>query len=92
MEITFDPVKRDATLKGRQLDFNDAPNVFAGRNITVPDDRIDYGEIRFQTVGYLDGRMVMVVWTPRGEKRHIISMRKCNEREQQANQDRPEEA
>jgi uncharacterized DUF497 family protein len=25
--------------------------------------------------------MVMVVWTPRDEARHVISMRKCNERE-----------
>lgn len=77
MGITFDPVKRDKTLKGRTLDFRDAPKVFAGRNITVADDRFDYGEPRFQTVGYLDGRMVMVVWTPRDEARHIMSMRKC---------------
>jgi hypothetical protein len=25
--------------------------------------------------------MVMVVWTPRKEARHVISMRKCNDRE-----------
>ncbi len=34
------------------------------------------------TVGKLEGRLVMVVWTPRGKTRRIISMRKCNEREQ----------
>jgi uncharacterized DUF497 family protein len=33
------------------------------------------------TVGVLDGRMVILVWTPRGEARRIISMRKANERE-----------
>lgn len=92
MEITFDPAKRDATLKRRQLDFDDAPRVFAGRNITVADDRFDYRELRFQTVGYLHGRMVMVVWTPRGDARHIISMRKCNEREQKRYRHRFEEA
>jgi uncharacterized protein len=26
-------------------------------------------------------RMVMVVWTPRGNARHVISMRYCNARE-----------
>ena len=31
--------------------------------------------------GVLDGRMVVMVWTPRGEVRRIISMRKANERE-----------
>src|SRR6516162_3955438 len=34
------------------------------------------------SVGFLAGRMVMVVWTPRGDARHIISMRKCNAKEQ----------
>jgi uncharacterized protein len=91
MEITFDPVKRGATLERRQLDFNDALLVFAGRNITVADERFDYSETRFQTVGYLRGRMVMVVWTPRGDARHIISMRKCNEREQERYRQRLEE-
>jgi uncharacterized DUF497 family protein len=30
----------------------------------------------------LHGRMVIVVWTPRGEDRHVMSMRKANDREQ----------
>ena len=81
MKITFDPVKRQAALGERGLDFADASIVFAGPTITVEDTRRDYGETRFQTVGFLADRMVMVVWTPRDEARHVISMRKCNERE-----------
>ena len=81
MKITFDPVKRQAALGERGLDFADASIVFAGPTITVQDTRRDYGETRFQTVGFLTDRMVMVVWTPRDEARHVISMRKCNERE-----------
>ena len=42
------------------------------------------GVLRYQTVGWLDGRLVMMVWTPRGAARRIISMRKINERETQA--------
>ena len=34
------------------------------------------------TVGLMADRMVVVVWTQRGDARHIISMRKANEREQ----------
>jgi uncharacterized DUF497 family protein len=30
----------------------------------------------------LAGRMMIVVWTARGPARHVISMRKANEREQ----------
>ena len=82
MTITFDPAKRAATKNERGLDFLDAAQVFAGREFTVEDTRHAYGERRYQTVGYLAGRMVMVVWTPRGKARHVISMRKCNVKEQ----------
>jgi len=82
VKITFDPVKRLITLRERGIDFAiDAAKVFAGRIATVTDDRFDYGEIRFSTAGWLDGRMVTVIWTRRGDARHIISMRFCHARE-----------
>ena len=81
MEISYDPDKRAKTLAERGLDFEDAVHVFAGPTIDVVDDRRDYGEVRRATFGRLDRRLVVVVWTQRGETRHIISMRKCNERE-----------
>ena len=56
--------------------------VFAGSTLTVEDDRQNYGEDRFITIGFLDGRMVILVWTPRSGTCRIISMRKANEREQ----------
>lgn len=58
-----------------------AKDVFAGPTLTVEDDRRDYGEDRFITIGFLDGTMVVLVWTPRGGADRIISMRKANERE-----------
>lgn len=82
--ITFDPAKRDATFDERGLAFEDAEIVFQGPIFTVEDVRVDYGEPRYQTIGFLAGRMVMVVWTPRGDDTHVISMRKCNERERAA--------
>jgi len=81
VEIEFDPDKRAMTLRQRGLDFLHATEVFAGRHFTAPDLREDYGEDRFITVGLLDARMVVMVWTPRGEARRIISMRKANDRE-----------
>lgn len=88
MKITFDPAKRQAALNERGLNFADASIVFTGPTITVQDTRRDYGESRFQTVGFLADRMVMVVWTPREEARHVISMRKCNDREKAIYQER----
>jgi uncharacterized DUF497 family protein len=84
----FDPSKRQKTLLERDLDFANAGEVFAGRHFTAEDARSDYNEPRFITVGKLKGRMVVIVWTPRGEARRIISMRKANEREQTRYQNR----
>ena len=42
-----------------------AGDVFVDDTLTVEDDRRDYGEDRFITVGFLDGTMVVLVWTPR---------------------------
>jgi uncharacterized protein len=81
MKIEFDPAKRLETLAKRKLDMADTVLVFAGPHKTVEDDRRDYGEVRFVTVGYLAGRMVYVAWTARGDTRRIISMRKANDRE-----------
>ena len=81
MKITFDPAKRASTLRDRNLDFVDADEVFAGKALNIPDERRDYGEPRIITVGLLRGRMVIVVWTPRGNARHVFSMRKANDRE-----------
>ncbi|WP_297448997.1 BrnT family toxin [Ferrovum sp.] len=82
MQIEFDPDKRARTLAERGLDFAHAGVVFAGRHLTDEDPREDYTEPRYITFGELYGRMVVIVWTPRGEARRIISMRKANEREQ----------
>jgi uncharacterized DUF497 family protein len=82
VKITYDPAKRAATLRDRDIDFESAAEVFDGVVVDIPDERFDYGEARVMTVGHLRGRMVIVVWTARGGARHVISMRKANDREQ----------
>ena len=80
--IRFDQAKRLRTLEQRGLDFLDAETVFAGPTIELPDRRRDYGEVRIVSVGWLRDCAVIVVYTERNGIRHIISMRKANEREQ----------
>ena len=82
MSITFDPAKREATLRERGLDFAAAEAVFAGPVYEREDLRFDYGEVRIITAGMLNGRMVIVGWTPRGLDCHVFTMRNANEREQ----------
>ncbi len=81
MAVTYDPAKREWTLRERGLDFADAEQVFAGPTLDDPDDRHDYSELRIITAGYLRRRMVIVCWTPRGDARYVFSMRKANDRE-----------
>ena len=83
MELSYDPAKRAATLTERGLDFADAIQIFAGLHATLDDDRQDYGERRYISAGHLVGRMVVLVWTPRGDTRRIISMRYAHAKEEQ---------
>ena len=82
MNITYDPAKRAVTLELRGLDMAEAGTIFEGPHVTYVDDRRDYGETRYISIGYLSGRMVFVAWTQRGDTSRSISMRKANEREQ----------
>lgn len=82
MEISYDQAKRQKTFDERGLDMARCGEVFECPTLTVEDDRKDYGEQRFITIGHLDGRLVVIVWTPRNNANRIISMRKANEREQ----------
>jgi len=82
MRITFDSAKRNKTFEDRGLAFEDAAMVFAGLTLEMEDILENYGETRVICYGWLQGRMVVVGYTPRGADRHVFSMRKANEREQ----------
>ncbi len=81
MEISFDPEKRQKTLKERGLDFQDAIAIFHGLTFTREDVRVTYPERRFITSGELNGRAVILVWTPTPRGRGIISMRYSHAKE-----------
>ena len=49
--------------------------------LIVEDLRKDYGERRFQALGLIENRLRMMVFTPRANKAHGISLRKANKRE-----------
>lgn len=82
MKIAFDPVKRAIALQDRGVDFLDAALVFNEPSVTGEDTRFDYPEQRFLTFGLIHGRLMAAVWTPIEDGIRVISMRKCNEREQ----------
>jgi uncharacterized protein len=79
----WDERKRRSNLRKHGLDFADCAPVFSGPTITRPDDRYDYGEPRYRTLGLLCGRVVSVAHTD-GEDGvvRIISLRKAVRHEQ----------
>jgi len=81
MELSYAPANRAATLAERGLDFANAVQLFAGVHATLPDDRMEYGERRYISADYITDRMVILVWTPRGNMRRIISMRYAHAKE-----------
>lgn len=81
MKITYDPAKRAKNIADHGIDFEDAPLVFEHPTFDV--QKVVKGETRTVSIGWLIGRMVMVVWTARDDSHRIISMRKCNSDEQE---------
>jgi hypothetical protein len=82
MRFTWSEAKRKTNLKNHGLDFRDASRVFEGLTFTFEDDRFDYGEHRFVTLGLLNGTPVSIVHTETTDHIHIISFRKATKNEQ----------
>jgi len=82
VHFTWDERKRKTNLRKHGIDFADAESVFAGLVLTFEDDRFDYGEHRFITVGMLNDIVVVIAHTERNEGIRVISMRKATKNEQ----------
>ena len=83
MQYSFDPAKRASNLKKHGYDFNDAYLVMESDvTVTFEDNRYDYGEARFVTLGVLRGVLVQIVTAEMGEDIRVISIRKADRYEQ----------
>jgi hypothetical protein len=81
METEWDPDKAAASLEKHGVDFADAATaLYDDHALTIRDE--SSGEERFVTIG-VDalGRLLIVVFTLRGERVRIISARKATRRE-----------
>ncbi len=78
---TWDEPKRLRNFKARGLDFLGCEAVFDSPVVTWEDDREDYGEQRINLLGWLNGIVVHMTYTERGDEPHIISLRKAEKHE-----------
>ncbi|MBI5876683.1 MAG: BrnT family toxin [Chloroflexi bacterium] len=84
MHFEWDERKRQSNIRKHGFDFADAPRVFDGVTLTMPDARKDYGELRFITFGMVNGIVIVVAHTEETEYIRIISMRKATRNEVKA--------
>lgn len=83
MKLEWDEQKRRTNLSKHGLDFADAEQIFEYDVWEIEDTRQDYGEERIITFGLLEGRVVILIYTPRGESLRIISLRKADSDEEE---------
>lgn len=82
MQFEWDENKRLINIRKHGIDFLDVPPIFELDTVTVIDDRFEYGENRYQTLGLLKTRIIMVVHTESETVIRIISARKANQYEE----------
>ena len=80
-DISFDLIKSLRNEAERGLPFSLVQQMDWDSVLMKEDLRKDYGERRFQALGFIGDRLHAVVFTPREDKLHIISLRKANARE-----------
>jgi uncharacterized DUF497 family protein len=80
-DISFDPAKNERNIAIRGISFQVAEQFEWDTAMIAEDLRKEYGEPRFQALGFIAGRLHAMVFTPRAGKIHVISLRKANRRE-----------
>jgi len=81
MDYEWDPVKAERNALKHGVLFEAAEGFDWSGAAIMKDRRQDYGEPRFIAVGPIEQRLHVLVFTPRGTKIRVISLRKANERE-----------
>ncbi len=82
MRFEWDEAKRRTNIHRHGFDFEDSEEIFAGETVSNLDDRFDYEETRFLTLGLLRGRVVAITHTQVEDVVRLISLRKASKNEQ----------
>lgn len=81
-KFEWDETKNQINIKKHNVDFMDVVEIFKSVVLQIEDTRQDYGETRMIGFGYLNDRLMVVVFTHREpDIIRIISARKANTRE-----------
>lgn len=81
MEFEWDEAKRQSNILKHGIDFAESVSIYEGFVLTLRSANVDYGEERYLAVGLLKGVEITIVYTLRGEKYRIISVRRARTQE-----------
>ncbi len=81
MEYEWDEAKADRNAACHGVSFESITDFDWTKASVLEDNRNDYGERRFIAYGPIGNRLHCLVFTLRGERIRIISLRKANSRE-----------
>lgn len=82
MEFEWDDAKAQRNLATHHVDFAEAGALWEGPHFAGVDTRYDDGESRPVVMGLIADRVCVCVYTSRGGRHRIISLRRANRREQ----------
>jgi uncharacterized DUF497 family protein len=82
--MSHDATKRRKNLRKHGIDLPECMEAFDGPMLTREDDREDYGEQRFVSLGRAQSRVVILVWTDREDGPRLISCREAESYEREA--------
>jgi len=80
VEYEWDETKRRANLDKHRIDLKAAMEFEWGTAVEQPILR--HGELRYVSTGYIGARLHTVIWTERGDRRRIISLRRASRQEE----------
>jgi uncharacterized DUF497 family protein len=82
-DFEWDAAKAEANLRKHKISFQEARRVFDDFFALIEQDLSeDFREDRFLATGMVEGLLITVVYTERGERIRLISARKANSDEQ----------
>ena len=79
MKIEYDPRKNERNIELRGISFDKAALFDFDNALEV--EQVIYNEIRYFSLGEIEGRLHALVYTLRGDSVRVISLRKANARE-----------
>jgi len=81
MDFEWDEAKRQSNIEKHQVDLLEAVLIFESWVQTEKDDRFDYGETRFRSIGFVDDDCYVLIHAERAGRTRLISAWKGGRRD-----------